>query len=301
METVLLPAVPYGKATVTALGFFDGVHIAHAALLEKTAAVAKERGLVPAVFTFLDAPHKTGERLLSFEERCARFEAYGIETVFAAPFEALRALSPTDFVEQILKKTCRSALAVCGFNFRFGRGAEGDSTLLTSLLPDSVVLAPIELDGGAVSASRVRELLCLGLVEEAARLLGAPYAVRGEVLHGKALGRTIGFPTANMLPEGLLPRDGVYETRVLFEGKSYAGLTDIGLRPTAETAGERRMETYIPHFSGDLYGKTLTVSFLRRLRGETQFESIEELKAQLALDLAEIDKTERKRTNGTNE
>ena len=86
METVLLPTAPYGRATVTALGFFDGVHIAHAALLEKTVSVARERGLVPAVFTFLDAPHKTGERLLSFEERCARFEAYVIETVFAAPF-----------------------------------------------------------------------------------------------------------------------------------------------------------------------------------------------------------------------
>jgi len=166
---------------------------------------------------------------------------------------------------------------------------------------DFLILSVSALIAYAYCSREKKKLLALGLVEEAARLLGAPYAVRGEVLHGKALGRTIGFPTANMLPEGLLPRDGVYETRVLLEGKSYAGLTDIGLRPTAETAGERRMETYIPHFSGNLYGKTLTVSFLRRLRGETQFESIEALKAQLALDLAEIDKTERKRTNGTNE
>ncbi len=290
METLLLPQEPYGRPTVTALGFFDGVHIAHAALLEKTVAIAREKGLVPAVFTFLDAPHKTGERLLSFEERLARFEVYGIEVVFAADFAALRSLSPEDFMERVLKGTCRSALAVCGFNFRFGKEARGDSALLSSLLPESVILPPIELDGGTVSASRVRALLADGRVEEAARLLGAPYTVRGKVLHGKALGRTIGFPTANMKPKALLPKDGVYETRVLLGSESYIALTDIGLRPTAETAGERRMETYIPHFSGDLYGKELSVSFLRRIRGEKQFDSIEDLKAQLARDLAEAER-----------
>ncbi len=292
MEILKLPCQPYEKATVTALGFFDGVHIAHTALLKKTVAFAKEKKLIPAVFTFTDAPHKTGERLLSLEERLSRFALHGIEVVFTADFGALKELSPEDFIESILKNICHASAAVCGFNFRFGKNAVGDAAFLQEHLPESIVLDPVKQGGEAVSATRVRNLLEQGAVEDAARLLGKPYTVKAVVDRGKALGRTIGFPTANMKPNELLPKNGVYETRVLIDGMIYAALTDIGFRPTAEKKGERRMETHIPHFSGDLYGKELAVSFIRRLRDEKQFESIEALRAQLALDLAQ---TERKK------
>ncbi len=292
MEILKLPCPPYTKETVTALGFFDGVHIAHASLLKQAVDAARERALTPAVFTFFDAPHKQGEKLLSFQERLARFEKHGIETVFVADFAALKELSPIDFIENILKVTCRTAMAVCGFNFRFGKNAAGDAALLLSHFPCSIVLEPVMQDGRTVSASRVRKLLEEGKVEDAARLLGMPYTVSAEVTHGKELGRTIGFPTANMKPDAFLPKNGVYETSIFIDGKAYTALTDIGFRPTAEKEGERRMETYIPHFSGDLYGKNLTVSFVRRLREEKRFDSIEALKAQLLFDLAQ---TERKK------
>ena len=288
MQVIRLPSEPYPSETVTALGFFDGVHIAHAALLSHTVSVAREKGLISAVFTFLDAPHKEGARLLSSEDRLARMESLGIEVVFVADFASLCSLSPEAFVSEVLCGMCSARMAICGFNFRFGKEARGDGALLSRLLPESIILPPILKDGETVSATRIKALLTEGRVEEAAHLLGSPYTVRAEVLHGKALGRTLGFPTANMRPAELLPQNGVYETRVYLDGACYIGLTDVGTRPSAEAEGERRMETYLPHFSGDLYGKELAVAFLRRIRGERHFASIDALKAQLLKDLNEI-------------
>lgn len=290
MEIWKLPCAPYKKSTVTALGFFDGLHVAHASLLKKTVKEAKRKDCVPAVFTFPDAPNKSGEKLLSAEEKIARFAEYGIETVFLADFGDVKDLSPDDFIEKILKNICHAESAVCGFNFRFGKNATGDTALLLKHMPSSIVLPPVLKGNDPISATRIRELLKQGAVEDAAALLGKPYTVRAKVKRGKALGRTIGFPTANMLPQELLPRNGVYKTLVTIDGIEYPALTDVGFRPTAEEEGERRMETYVPHFSGDLYGKELAVSFLKKIRDEKRFENIEALKAQLALDLAEAER-----------
>jgi riboflavin kinase/FMN adenylyltransferase len=294
MQEICLPSEAYQRPTVTALGYFDGVHIAHAALLEHTVRLAKRLGAVPAVFTFRDAPHKDGVRLFSYEERLAAFAAHGIEAVFTADFEKVRHLCAERFVEDILIGMCGARAAVCGYNFRFGKGAAGDAAMLQALLPESYILPAVLLDGAAVSSSRVREALLAGDVEEAALLLGEPYTVSAAVLHGKGLGRRLGFPTANMKPDELLPQNGVYETRVAVGGRHYSALTDIGTRPTVEGEGERRMETYILHFKGDLYGQQLPVSFVRRLRGEKHFESAEELIAQLGADVKAIERTKNK-------
>lgn len=290
METVFLPSSPYARETVAAVGFFDGVHLGHRALLRETVQLAREIGAVPALFTFDTLPFKTGASLSSLEERLARFEACGIEVVFVSRFESVCELSPEAFVKEILASTCRARAAVCGYNFRFGKNAAGTAKDLLSLLPQSRVLPAIEIGGAAVSSSRIRALLAEGRIEEAERLLGEPYTLRATVEHGKALGRTLGFPTANMRPHKLLPKNGVYETRVRVDDVLYAGVTDIGHRPTVEGAGEKRMETHLIGYTGDLYGRALSVSFVRRMRDEMTFESKDSLALRLKEDAEEAER-----------
>lgn len=280
---------PYTEKTVTAIGFFDGTHLAHAALLKETVRLSRELGLCAALFTFADMP-KGGASLSTLENRLHAFEAYGIETVFIADFASLCSLCAEDFVKDVLVGICRAEAAVCGFNFRFGKGAAGDAALLKRLLPKTEVLAPVEQDGSTVSSSRIRALIAEGKVEEAARLLGAPYTLCGRVEHGKALGRRLGFPTANIRSPLLLPKNGVYETRVDIDGVRYAAMSDVGNRPTVEGQGERRIETYILNFDGDLYGKEISVAFVRRLRDEIAFESEQALLAQLKKDAEDIER-----------
>ena len=267
-----------------ALGYFDGGHLGHAALLKKTVEEAKRLGCESAVFSFHTLPTKSGAPLSTQEDRLAFFADKGIENVILAHFEELRSLTPEAFVS-LLEERCCARLALCGFNFRFGAGASGDSALLCRLLPESIVLPPFLYGGAPVSASRIREALLSGAVEDAAAMLGRPYTVSGTVSHGKEMGRTLGFPTANIAPETLLPRHGVYKTAVELDGTLYTGLTDVGVRPTVEGDGCARVETFLQGFSGDLYGKTLKISFLSFLREEKKFASVSKLQAQIAEDL----------------
>ena len=286
MQTVFLPSEPFAEKTVVAIGFFDGVHLAHRALLSETVRLAREAGAKAALFTFDTLPVKAGAPLSTLEERLTLFEGLGIEVAFVARFSDVCSLSPKDFVKNVLMIACGATRAVCGFNFRFGKGACGSASDLLDLLPESRVLSEVELGGVTVSSTRVRALLSEGKVAEANALLGAPYTVSAEVEHGKALGRTLGFPTLNMRPASLPLADGVYETRVCLDGTIYAGVTDVGYRPTVEGEGERRMETHLIGFDGCLYGKTLAVSFVGRLRDEIAFKNERELAHQLAKDKA---------------
>jgi riboflavin kinase/FMN adenylyltransferase len=202
--------------------------------------------------------------------------------------EELRSLAPRAFIDTVLKDACAARVALCGFNFRFGKGAAGDGALLSRSLPDSVVLPPTLYQDAPVSASRIREALAHGSIADANAMLGRPYTVSGHVAHGKAMGRVLGFPTANISVSTLLPRYGVYKTCVTVDGVSYAGLSDVGVRPTVEGAGLPRIETFLRDFSGDLYGKTLSVSFLSFLREEKKFSSPQELTEQIARDLENI-------------
>ena len=286
MQTVFLPAEPYAEKTVVAVGFFDGVHLAHRALLNETVRLAREMGAKAALFTFDALPVKAGVPLSTLKERLALFEDLGIEVAFVSRFSDVCALSPEDFVKNILVRSCGARCAVCGFNFRFGKDASGKASDLLSLLPESRIFSEVELGGTAVSSTRIRALLSEGRIKEANALLGAPYTVSAKVEHGKALGRTLGFPTLNMRPPSLPLADGVYETRVCLDGTIYAGVTDVGYRPTVEGKGERRMETHLIGFDGCLYGKTLAVSFVGRLRDEIAFKNERELAHQLAKDKA---------------
>ena len=287
MQVLYLHEAKPQKRQAIALGYFDGGHIGHEKIL-RAARDAMSDGCESAVFSFPSLPTKSGAPLLSLDDRLAFFEKNGIQNVFLAPFDSVRDLSAFAFVEEILKTRLRARMALCGFNYRFGRGAEGDSGLLCRLLPESTVFPPTLYKDEAISATRIRSALLAGEVEDAAQMLGRCYSVKGEVVHGEARGRTIGVPTANVIANVLLPRFGVYKTEVRFDGKVFTALSDVGIRPTVTGDALPRIETHIPDFSEDLYGKQIEISFLSFLREEKKFPSLDALRAQIALDIQRL-------------
>ncbi len=277
---------------VVALGTFDGVHTAHQRLLAETARLAKEMGAYAAVWTLISS-HKSAPELTSFEEKCAIFAQHGIDCVVTEPFDAVRDLSPEEFIEKTLKDTLHCTAAVCGFNFRFGKGAAGDAALFESLcrahgiLP--VVIPAVTAGGDVVSSTRVRRAAFDGDMALANALLGHPFSLTAPVLHGKQLGRTLGIPTVNQnFPaDHLVPKTGIYACRVYMGGKAYRAVANVGHRPTVSNGSDTiNCETHIIGFDGDLYGKVVRVEFLARLRGEQKFPSLEALQSAIKQDIA---------------
>ncbi len=297
-----------GRYTV-ALGFFDGMHRGHTALLSKTVALAAENGSPPAVFTFADNDLlKSGEgRLMREEERLSAFSRLGIRRVYLGDFSHLCMLSPTEFAERILLDTCGAVQAVCGFNFRFGRDAAADATVLSSLLATHgvplAVLPPMMEASAPISARRIRTAISEGRMEEAAAMLGRPYSLTGTVLHGKELGRRLGFPTANLtfFRHAAIPASGVYAARVYGEGLDAPvfGVANVGVRPTVERTDAVNCEVHLFFEPPSLYGKTITVELLTHMRSEIRFENQNELSAQIKKD-TEKAKEYCKEWNGSN-
>ncbi|MBE7030836.1 MAG: bifunctional riboflavin kinase/FAD synthetase [Ruminococcaceae bacterium] len=275
------------KHTVIALGKFDGVHRGHTALLEKTAQIARAQGLTSVVYTF---PVKTGA-LMGGAEKQALFSDLGMDRVYAEEFtEQFRRMSAGEFVKNVLMEQFHARHVVVGFNYRFGYQRSGDAQLLAKLCaPYGVgvtVVEPVMADGEPISSTRVRALIEQGDVDAAQTLLGRRYAVTGEVLHGKQLGRTIGFPTVNLIPsqEILLPRRGVYATITMVDGKQVKGVTNVGPNPTVEVDAPDKVETHLFDFDGDLYGARIKVEFVEKLRDEHTFSSVDELRKQIEED-----------------
>ena len=290
-------AIPAGQpAAVIALGFFDGVHRGHAALLARAVEEAKRRGVLSAVFAFSDGGGiKAGApRLTTEEERLSLLAAAGIDRVYLFDFAAICDLSPAAFAEEILVRGLSCVAAVCGFNFRFGAGGAGNADTLHSLLATHAlpvaVLPPYEVDGIPVSSSAIRAAAEAGEMEKAAALLGRPFSLVGEVVHGKALGREIGYPTANLIltPGKVMPAWGVYAALcAVDDGAPVPAVANLGVRPTVEGGqATPNCEAHLFREMGDLYGRRLRVSLLRRLRGEIKFNSIADLRAQIAQDTA---------------
>ncbi len=300
MEIIRLghPHAPVPDNCITALGFFDGVHRGHRALLRRAVSLARARGGAPAVFTFDmdDAAYdkKSARRLTTSAERLALFEECGITHVFYADFSAVRDLSPADFVSRILVDACHTHTAVCGYNFRFGSRAAGTPAELKKLMHAhggriSVVPEKLLSDELAISSSRIRVLICRGDMPTACAMLGRPYSITSPVLHGKALGRTIGIPTINQsFPrEKVVPAYGVYDVVCEVDGCRYRGLANVGTRPTV--GGETvNCETHLIDFDGDLYDRVVTTYFGRMLRREMRFHSLEELQAEIIENLKEM-------------
>ena len=276
---------------VMALGFFDGVHKAHRNLLGAALSAARERGLPLAVFTFSgDSGIKpTSPRLYTDDERLALFSECGVDITVVCDFSSVCALSKEDFVRLVLVDTFNTRVAVCGYNFAFGKGASGDVSYLTSHLSslgrETLVIDEYTVGGERVSTSRIRELISEGNMEDARGLLGAPYFISGRVEHGRGMGKNLGIPTVNTsLSSGArLLMHGVYASAIVHGGEMYHALTNVGECPTFG-AREAHAETFIIDFDGDLYGKDVRIYLLSYLRGEQSFSTAEELVSQIKLD-----------------
>ncbi len=279
---------------VAALGNFDGVHTGHRALLDRTVEMSRIHGAVPAVWTFSAPPFPERCRYLTtLSEKLTLFREAGIRYVMLYDFPAIRDMTPEAFVSEILISECGVVGCVCGFNYRFGRGGLGTPELLRSLMEPSggfvSVEAPVLLDGTPVSSTRIRAYLEAGDVQKAALCLGRLYTVSGPVLHGKALGRTIGVPTLNqaLLPGMQTAARGTYATYVVIDDTPCPAVTNIGIRPSIAENDPHTLnaETHIIDYKGWLYGKNITVCFRYRLRDERSFASLDALKAQIDADI----------------
>lgn len=279
--------------SVLALGFFDGVHLAHRRLLDLARDIATREELAFGVFTFSsDGNVKRGvSRIYTDKEKISLLEELGADFTVLAHFPSISGLSPEEFVSEVLVREAGAKIAVAGFNFRFGKGASGDCNDLARLLSihgaQAFIADEIMLGERTVSSSLIRRLLTDGDIEEANRLLVRPYSLSGVVSHGDGRGRILGFPTLNtpLAPERVIPRLGVYRSEVVIDGVAYRSLTNVGKCPTL---GERaaHAETHLLDFSGTLYGEKINVSLFKFLRDEMVFEDAEDLKAQISRDIA---------------
>ena len=287
---------------VLALGNFDGVHLAHSTLFARAVQIARDRTVAPtagAAFCF-DPPSScylgmSDGCLSTREEKLMLLKQNGLDYALLADFSRLRSLSAEAFVREVLAGECRTVHAVCGFHYRFGKGGSGTADTLCDLLgKDAVSIIPpmsLTLDGQDVliSSTAIRTALSRGDVDTAAHLLGRPYSLTAPVVHGKQLGRTLGLPTINQnVPtDKLIPRNGIYVSRICLQGEPRYGVTNVGHRPTVDGAhASINCETHILDLDRDLYGETVTVEFLHRLRDERQFASVEALKAAIEQDIA---------------
>ncbi len=269
--------------TAILLGGFDGLHVGHRQLLSR----AKESGLPVGIMTIVGG--KGSKNIFTFSERERIFLESGADFVFELPFSEIKDLSPEQFLS-VLTKEFTPKLFVCGEDFRFGAKAIGNVETIKRATHVCVDAQPlVELEGEKVSTSVIKERLSFGKMESVTKLLGHPFFLKGEVFKDRQIGRTIGFPTANVrYPSEKYPlRKGVYETLTETDEGVYKGITNYGARPTFSNA-DVLTETYLDGYSGNLYGKTVTVKFTRFLREIEKFESVEKLKEQLTEDIRRV-------------
>ena len=284
------------RPSAVALGFFDGLHLGHIEVIKR--ALLKD-GLCSVVFTFNDKTSlpkfsgKKGHCIITHEQKTAIFASLGVERVYAPDFSDVKDYSAREFVERILRDELNASVVVCGYDFRFGKGGEGDPEALKALCAEygmeCEVVPAVTVDGVTVSSTAIRDMIRAGDIETANRFLGYELSYDLPVAEGSKIGRTIGFPTINQeIPDYMVkPKNGVYKSWAIAEGKTYRGITNIGVKPTVSNAGKSLMETHIIGFDGDLYGKTVRVALREFIRDEVKFGSLEELKRQIELDKAE--------------
>lgn len=299
------------EAIVATVGTFDGVHRGHQALFSDLLAKAKQLGRPSAVITFdrppvaVVRPSHAYELLNDHVERLYHFSQQGVDLVILLPFDATLAnLSTEEFLRQLLYELLHVRFLVSGYDNRFGKRKNGETSTDAASLCEGIgmgfsrSLPAFDAKGREYSSSLIRQLLREGKVAEGATLLGYPYAIRGKVVDGSKLGRTLGFPTANVAPfdaHKLIPLKGVYAARATWQAEegtlvSRQGMLYIGDRPTVSTEGEPRIEMNLFDFSGDLYEKSLCVELLQYVRGDVHFQSTAQLVEQLERDEATIRK-----------
>ena len=285
----------FNKDAYIALGSFDGLHKGHLTLINKVIELSKKNDGLSMVYTFKNHPleiideSKAPKVIMDNDEKVSILEKEGIDISCLAKFDKkLMSIEPEEFIKTIIKKFNVKGIVV-GFNYKFGFKNKGDVNLLKDLSKklnfDLYVMNALEDEGVVVSSTFIRKLIKDGEINKATELLTRPYSIKGEVIHGKQLGRTIGFPTANLktTENTVLPAMGVYYTNVELDGQIYKGITSVGNNPTVN-GKTITVETNILGFSGDIYGKQIRVYFIERIRGNVKFNSLDELKNQLKND-----------------
>ena len=276
---------------VIALGFFDGVHLGHGALLQTVRKKAEELGAVPAAFTFDKSPTAviTGQAvplLSTVDDRILLMrKCYGIQEAVVAPFDAMQRMDWADFVARYLVGELGVVHVVAGHDFHFGYMGKGNPTRLRAKCAELGVgcdiIQKVEQDGITISSTYIRNLVAQGEMERAVEFLGHPHILTQQVGHGKGIGHSaLGFPTVNLrIPDGVIvPAFGVYATQIWVDGQRRAAVTNVGVRPTVkDNDGRITVEGFILDFDGDLYGRQVRMEFHKRLRGERKFPSMEAL------------------------
>ena len=301
---------------VVCLGNFDGVHRAHKVLVRETVAMAREISdqegthVSPGAFFFIRptldykknptgfTPVQVRGHLTTLRDKLLLFAQMGLEFACVCNFPDIRDLSPEDFIS-LLRNDCNCVGVTCGFNYFFGKGAAGNISHLREQFGWNRVFVQPEmtLDGMTVSSSRIRACLEQGDTETAEQLLGRPYSLDTNVVHGKRLGRTLGFPTANQYfpAERAIPSRGVYAVLCHTPYGTFPGVSNVGIRPTTDSPGRVNCETHIIGMKGDLYGRRIRVEFLSKLRNEQKFNGVEELVEAIRKDAADADAVARAR------
>ncbi|HEY2537553.1 MAG TPA: riboflavin biosynthesis protein RibF [Solirubrobacteraceae bacterium] len=283
LPDVLPPSESDRPARSVAVGTFDGVHLGHRAVIEGSDSVLTFEPHPVSVV----APQHTPKLLTTLEVKAELVGELGVQELIVIPFDAgFAARTADEFISDVLVDTLGASRVAIGENFRFGHRAQGDPRLLAADDRFQTVVHPLlEVDGEIVSSSHIRGLVLAGEVDQAARFLGAPFQLRGVVVHGDERGRELGFPTANLVPEEALvcPGHGVY---ACLANSSVPAAVSIGVRPTFETGRGELIEAYLIDFDGDLYDSTLRLDFLARLRGERRFDTPEALIEQMRHDVA---------------
>lgn len=289
------------SSTVLTIGNFDGVHLGHRALLDELKAKARALALPATVLTFephpreLFAPDQAPARLASMRDKLELLAECGVDRVHVCRFDRkLASLTAEQFIEQILVRGLSVRHLIIGDDFRFGKARGGDFLMLQKAGNDHrfvvEAMPTVDFGGLRVSSSAVREALAAGDIERAERLLGRPFVIAGRVMDGKKIGRTIGFPTANIqVRRKRLPLSGVFAVTVSgIDPKPLPGAANIGVRPTVAEGLKPVLEVHLLDFDRDIYGRHVDVNFLHKLRSEAKFESLDALKAQIARDVAEV-------------
>lgn len=283
------------EPTVVSLGKFDGIHRGHELLME-CVKEQKKQGLKTVVFTFDIPPKKQvlGEEglvLTTNGEKVKLFEKLGMDYLIECPFTPeIMHMEPGDFLEMLVKKLHMKCL-VAGKDFRFGHNRKGDYKFLLNQAEiygyEAKIVDKIQDKGRDISSTYIREELSAGNIEKANELLGYPYFIQGDVVHGRNLGSKSLYPTINQIPqpEKILPPFGVYVTRTIVGNKKFGGITNVGTKPTVGGENPVGVETHLFGFGENIYGKTVKVEFLKPVRREKKFDSIEELKIQIQKDI----------------
>ncbi|MGN1305255.1 MAG: riboflavin biosynthesis protein RibF [Oscillospiraceae bacterium] len=286
--------------TAVAAGLFDGVHLGHRAVIDKAADIAREnKDISAAVFTFDTATVTSkGDGLgciLNREDKLSMLEQLGAEYVYSPDFGSFKEYTAERFVREVLHEKMRAKYVVCGTDFRFGKNASGNVETLKALGKECgitvITVPPVsEKNGRKISSSHIRELISDGQIREVNALLGYEYFFTLPVISGNRIGRTIDFPTINQRlgTERILPKFGVYASRAKVGENTYFGVTNIGVKPTVSESGDVLAETYMIGFDGDIYGEKVKLSLAEFIRPEVKFGGIDELKAQINIDVKRV-------------